>query len=241
MEKDFRQVFYNKYNSKFKSDLFKSVDAEIKSEWKYLDYKLFPLLKEFSNTASILEVGCGRGILLEYLKKKKFDNAIGVDISKEQIELAQSKGLNVIEDDILRFLEISDSSFDIIFAIDLIEHFDKRELLKLFNLFHNKLKENGILILQTPNGQAIFSGRLIYGDLTHLTIFTPGSLKQILKISGFKEILFYEKGPVMKNLVGIVRSILWYIIKFIYNVFLLVESGRRENVLSQNFICRARK
>lgn len=241
MEKDFRKVFYSKYNSKFKNDLFVSIDDEIKSEWKYFDYKLFPLIREFNKEVKILEIGCGRGTLLEYLKGKKYLNVVGIDISREQIEIAQSKGLNAIEGDIFDFLVNSDLNFDVIFAIDFIEHFDKIELLNLFSALYNKLGDNGILIIQTPNGQAMFPGRIIYGDLTHLTIFTPGSLSQILKVTGFKEILFFEKGPVIKNLTGLIRTFLWALQKIFFNIFHLIYNGRREKILTQNFLCRARK
>ncbi|OQY70217.1 MAG: hypothetical protein B6D44_16250 [Ignavibacteriales bacterium UTCHB2] len=241
MENDFRQVFYKVYNSKFQKDLFYSIEKEIKNEWKYLDYKIFPLIKNFPKNASILEVGCGRGALLEYLRAKKFVNVLGVDISKEQIELAKSKNLNAIESDVLSFLKNSDSKYDIIFAIDIIEHFDKKELIELFNALYNKLNENGVVIIQTPNGQAMLPGRIIYGDLTHLTIFTPGSLTQILRVANFKEFTFYEKGPVMKNIKGIIRTFLWTFLKFMYNILLLIECGRTEKILSQNFICKAKK
>ncbi len=241
MENDFRQVFYKVYNSKFKHDPIHSVEIEKKNEWKHFDFKIFPLIRDFSKTVSILEIGCGRGTLLEYLRNKKFTNVIGIDISKEQVDLAQSRGLNAVESDILSFLSDPNSNYDIIFAIDIVEHFDKSELVELFNALYNKLNCNGVLIIQTPNGQAMFPGRIIYGDLTHLTIFTPNSLAQILKLANFNGIVFYEKGPVMKNLKGVIRTILWEIQKFIYNILLLIYCGRGEKILSQNFICRARK
>ncbi|MBW7843564.1 MAG: class I SAM-dependent methyltransferase [Ignavibacterium sp.] len=241
MENDFRQVFYKVYNSKFKHDPFHSIEKEIKKEWKYFDFKIFPLIREFSNTASVLEIGCGRGTLLEYLREKNFTNVIGIDISKEQVDLALSRGLNAVESDVIYFLSNSKSNYDIIFAIDIVEHFDKVELVELFNTLYYKLNYNGVLIIQTPNGHAMFPGRIIYGDLTHLTIFTPGSLSQILKLANFKKIAFYERGPVMKNLKGVIRTILWTIQKFIYNILLIIYCGRGENILSQNFICRAEK
>jgi 2-polyprenyl-3-methyl-5-hydroxy-6-metoxy-1,4-benzoquinol methylase len=238
---DFRTRFYQKYNSTFKQEISNFSHTEIKNEWKYYDYKYLPMLKKYPSDARILEIGCGRGFMLEYLNNKGYKVTEGIDISEEQIKIAKSKNLNVSVADVFSFLSNSELDYDIIILIDIIEHFSKNELLNLFDLIFKRLKSKGMLILHTPNGQAIFSGKLIYGDLTHMTILTPNSLTQILKLFGFDEIRFFERGPVNKNLVGCLRSFIWVIIKFIYNIFLLVESGKKEHILTQNFICTAKK
>lgn len=238
---DFRTRFYQKYNSTFKQEISNFNPTEIINEWKYYDYKYLPMLKQYPSDSRILEIGCGRGFMLEYLNNKGYKVTEGIDISEEQIEIAKSKNLNVNVADVFSFLSTSKQDYDIIIAIDIVEHFSKNELLNLFELIYKALKSKGMLILHTPNGQAIFAGKLIHGDLTHMTILTPNSLTQILKLFGFNEISFFEKGPVNKNLVGCLRLFIWNIIKFKYNIFLLAESGKKERILTQNFICTAKK
>ena len=114
-------------------------------------------------------------------------------------------------------------------------------MIPLFEKIYNNLATNGIFIFHTPNGQSLLSTNLIYGDLTHLTIFTPNSALQLLKLVGFDQITFYEAGPVPKNILGLFRLILWKIIKLGYNFASLVETGNKYEILTQSFTVAARK
>jgi 2-polyprenyl-3-methyl-5-hydroxy-6-metoxy-1,4-benzoquinol methylase len=238
---DFRDHLYKKYNSAFKEHISSFDHKIIENEWSWYKYKYLPLIKNYQKNASIMELGCGRGIMLEFLKNHGYNNLKGIDISEEQIQIAQAKNLIVNFANALEFFNTSDNTYDIIIALDFIEHFSKDELIKLFKLIFDRLNKGGSFIIHTPNGQAILSSRIIYGDLTHLTIFNPYSLLQILRFVGFNSINFYERGPVPKNLKGIIRTILWRIIKIFYNLLLLIESGKSEKILTQNFICVAKK
>ena len=238
---DFRTRLYRKYNSTFKQVISSFDDKIIKKEWDYYNFKYWPHFKKYPIHSKILELGCGRGIMLKFLLKKGFKNIKGIDVSEEQIEIAKRNNLDVQAMDVFRYLDTNNDKFDIIIAIDFIEHFDKQELLILFDGIFDCLNTGGILVVHTPNGQAILSGKMIYGDFTHLTIFTPNSIKQLLELIGFGKIVVYEKGPVPKNLKGAIRSLLWILTKLFYNGILLIESGKTEKILTQNFICVAKK
>lgn len=95
--------------------------------------------------------------------------------------------------------------------------------------------------MQTPNGQGLFPHQVIYGDLTHYTIFTTDSLQQILRLVGFSDIEFSETGPVPANLKGRVRVSLWKLIKFIANTVRKIETGKSQNVWTENIICCCQK
>jgi hypothetical protein len=89
-------------------------------------------------------------------------------------------------------------------ALNFIEHFKKEELILLFKGIFIVLHEGGVLILHTSNGQAILSPHLAYDDLIHLTIFTPNSVQQLLRIVGFKkDYLFMKPDPFRKILKGL--------------------------------------
>jgi SAM-dependent methyltransferase len=186
-------------------------------------------------------VGCGSGVLLAYLAQKGFRNAEGVDISEEQIEIARARNLRIQCGDVFAFLESKVEAYKAVIAIDFIEHFTKEEALNLLPLFFRSLKKDGILLLQTPNGQGLFAAQIIYGDLTHCTIFTPESLRQVLRLAGFDHILFDETGPVQKDLKGTLRLVLWKIIKAGANFARLVEAGKQQNIWTENLICVSRR
>lgn len=241
MKTDFRKKLYEKYNSSFKTYLADFNPKYISSIWKSYDYLYLPLISSLPKDIGILELGCGRGYMLEYLKNHGFSNLKGIDISEEQIEISQKKGFEVKVADAIEYLEKDTAKYKLIFALDFVEHFHKEELFPLFESIFKNLDEGGLLIMHTPNGQAIISSKMIYGDLTHLTIFTPVSAEQILRNIGFKEIKFYESEPVPKNIKGVIRVILWKIIKFCFNLIRLVEIGMKEKILTQNFIIVAKK
>ena len=118
-------------------------------------------------------------------------------------------------------------------ALDFVEHFGKAEQIPLFEAINAALRSGGRLILETPTGRAVCS-QVIYGDLTHLTIFSEGSLSQLLKLTGFERMEFYETGPAPKDLKGRVRGILWRIIKLIANKYArIIESGVEYNGYGQ--------
>jgi methionine biosynthesis protein MetW len=49
------------------------------------------------NNTRVLDVGCGDGVLIEYLKQEKNIDVRGLEISKDKVQICISKGLTVIE------------------------------------------------------------------------------------------------------------------------------------------------
>jgi SAM-dependent methyltransferase len=189
--------------------------------------------------ASVLELGCGQGFMLRYLSSAGFTNLTGIDISAEQVERAQANGFNVIQADAFDYLKKNAGQFEIIVAIDMIEHFKKEELFELLQLIHNALIPGGLFVLQTPNGEGLMPGYVIYGDLTHFTILSPLSLKHILTVTGFKEIRIKELGPAF--LVHFPLFIAWQIVRFIATLVKFFEIGRIQKHWTESIISACRK
>jgi SAM-dependent methyltransferase len=190
----------------------------------------------------ILELGCGNGLFLRYLIESGYNECYGIDISKEQIDIACSLGLtNVEQSDIFDFLESMESAYDLIVARDVIEHFRKDEIFAMLKLISKALKDRGRLILQTPNGESPFGSRYRYWDFTHEIAFTRSSLRQILLSTGFNRINFYETSPVIKGIKSLFRTIAWYTIRKGIQLYLLVETGSSEGIFTQNIIAVADK
>ena len=241
MRKDYRLNYYDSYNSTYNSQLAQVDSKVLSSLFSHYDFKIFPYLKNLSNDSNILELGCGPGYLLDYLKLKGFTNSIGIDISSEQIDIAKSKGHNVRLDDVFNFLRNSTEKYHLIFAFDFIEHFSKDELLELISLIYTHLHNDGLFIIRTPNGQGLFPGQVIYGDLTHQTIFTPNSLTQLFNNVGFSNLSFFENAPVKKNLSGFFRSAMWTIVKIFLNLIMQIEVGGTQKIWTRDFYCVAKK
>ncbi|GMR25282.1 MAG: hypothetical protein BMS9Abin39_0568 [Ignavibacteria bacterium] len=238
---DFREELYRRYSSTFKEHISEFDEKSVATTLSKYRYQYLPILKEFDKDIRILELGCGRGIFLEFLINNGYKNVFGIDVSKEQIDIAKAQTLNVEEIGVLEYLKSSNEKFDLIFAIDLIEHFHKDELILLFEGIYNNLRNGGAFVFHTPNGLGVNANKMIYSDLTHSTIFTPNSALQILKLTGFNEIKFFETEPYAKDVNGILRLLLWKIVKLFSNGIRLIETGGTEKILTQNFIGFSRK
>ena len=60
--------------------------------------KEFQIISDLiENNTRVLDVGCGDGTLMKYLKDKKNIDTRGLEISKEKVQMCVSKGLAVIE------------------------------------------------------------------------------------------------------------------------------------------------
>lgn len=100
-----------------------------------------------------LDIGCGGGLLCEPLSRLGIE-MIGVDASENNIKIAdlhaKNNNLNIqYLHDRIENLNYSDESFDIIFAMEIIEHVADVEF--FINCCSKLLKPNGIIFLSTLN------------------------------------------------------------------------------------------
>ncbi len=240
-QRDFREELYKGYVSAFKKEnLNETAQAQTAYDhWSNARY--FPLFADLPKAAAILDLGCGPGRTMQFLKSKGFTNVVGVDISEEQTAIARNRGLNAITADVNDFLVQHSNEYDMIIMIDVVEHFTKLELLDLFKLIHYSLKRGGIVIYQTCNGEGLYPNQIMFGDLTHMTILSAGSSEQLLRACGFDNISFADTAPVPTGIKGVLRAIAWKFITRKASLIRRIETGKRHKIWTENFISRAQK
>jgi SAM-dependent methyltransferase len=238
---NFRTVLYERYVSAFKGETTPRSPAARASYFRWCDHKVLPLVGDLARDARVLELGCGPGDLLEWLRQRGFTAARGIDVSAEQVALARSIGLDARVADVFEHLDETHEPLDAILAFDFIEHFHRDELMRLVPAVRDALVPGGRLVVQTPNGAGLFPNAVVHGDLTHMTIFSPDSLRQLLRVHGFDEFRFAETGPVPKNAAGLVRSALWAGVRMVAGLVRRIETGRTQPVWTENFLCSCRK
>jgi len=192
-----------------------------------------------NRNSKIIDVGCGYGIYLKELKERGYKNVKGVDISSEQVKAARENGLEeVYEGEAVKFLKEEErESVDVILMIDIIEHMTMEETFSVLEEAHRILKKRGKCIIHVPNAQGLFGMRIRYGDLTHERAFSPKSLQQLLRSTGFTYIEIFEDKPIVHGVWSLVRRILWEIITLLPKLVLLIESpGAISFALSQNIL-----
>ena len=91
------------------------------------EFKIISDLIEKKNR--VLDVGCGDGILMEYLKYNKEIDIRGIEISKDNVQKCLSKGLTVIEGDAEKdLLQFPESSFDFVILSQTLQAFLNPEI-----------------------------------------------------------------------------------------------------------------
>ncbi len=237
----YRQRVYAKYASQFQGSL-SQFDASLASKWgKAYDYYLRGLLPE-DKGAAIVDLACGGGKLLHFFKTRGFTNLAGVDISLEQVKLAAQVIPDVSHCDVLPYLRAATAKFDLITALDVVEHLHKDEILDFFDAAAKSLKSNGRIIIQTNNGATPWGSIHHYDDFTHETCLTPRTLTMLLSLAGFKNIQCRELGPVPfgYSVKSSLRSILWRCIRLSLKLRDLVENGEiGSGIYSRVFIASA--
>jgi len=239
---DYRNRLFRSYVSTFFSSIRDISPELLENQRKY--YKLcFRRFLPKDKNSNILDLGCGYGSFVYFLKKEGYQNVSGVDTSHEQVEVSKMLGVeNIHQEDALTFVHQHNSEFDCISAIDLIEHIPKDCVLEFLDSIYKALKPNGILIIKAPNGGSPFSGAYRYIDFTHSCSLTKESISQLLRAAGFTNIQVHQAGPVVHGLLSAGRWILWQVFRFIMHLYLGAETGVfRGHILTQNLISVAMK
>ena len=85
----------------------------------------FKIIAELIETNTrVLDVGCGDGTLMEFLKNNKKIDIRGIEISKNNVQQCIAKGLTVIEGDAEKDLsQFPDSSFDFVILSQTLQAF----------------------------------------------------------------------------------------------------------------------
>ncbi|MFH1066826.1 MAG: class I SAM-dependent methyltransferase [bacterium] len=223
---NYRQRLYEGYVSHNKKFLNEAMSAgQSERNLANLRRAFCRWLKDVPRDGAVLDVGCGSGAVLTFLKKEGFTRLHGIELSQEQVALAQERFSEVVCADALEYLPHHKNQFALICAFDLLEHFTKNEAFDFLEAARDALVAGGRLLLQLPNGDSPFVGSIAFGDMTHETTYTAVSLRHLLLTCGFEHIQFQEHGPQSTSLWGCVRWALWQMIRQVLKCVHRVETG----------------
>ena len=176
----------------------------------YWDSRMKPFLPADKN-AAFLDLGCGNGDFLLYLKTLGYNNITGVEYSGEMKEITERnvKGIRVVYADATEFLKDGKQSYDFVLCAHLLEHFEKTKVLETFKLVKERLNSGGTFAAMTPNFASPFGIPIAFGDFTHITHFSGPSMAQLASLTGFDIRYIGGNGPVAFGFGGTLRSLLW--------------------------------
>jgi SAM-dependent methyltransferase len=146
-----------------------------------------PYVADFRDGAPVLDIGCGRGELLQLLREAGIE-ARGIDADADMVAFARGEGLDVEQADLVEYLErVDDGSLGGIFMGQVVEHLPPGVLVRSLELAARKLRPGGLLVAETINPLSPLALRHYFADLTHSQPLVPETLQLLARQSGFAE------------------------------------------------------
>lgn len=231
---------YSKYLTTHPFYSSKSVNAD--GSFRFFDKNYLQYLPKEKHS-SVLDIGSGTGDFLAYLRKHNYKNFLGVDISKEQVDFCKkniTKNVQLITS-LNTFLKEHKNSFHFILMNDIIEHIEKEEIIDTLSLILASLKSNGVVVIRTVNLKNRWGMAVRYMDFTHTAGFTEESLKQVMQVAGFANVLLVEEKHPIHDLKSFVRICLKNIFEFFYRLEYIASFGAFHPMISNMLIAVGKK
>lgn len=194
-----------------------SVERFQDSQWEKLDEINFSkgIILDIVKEGSVLDIGCGDGLLLEYLKNKGLA-VKGIDISSVAVDICKKRGLDCSHIDITERLPFKDNSYDNVLLIDVLEHlFQPFEVLKEARRVSKKYVFISVPnFVSLPARLQVLLGKIPENNTPrdgHVYFMTLSIVKSLLERSDLKmnEIIvntFWEKVPVIGSVMKVLKK-----------------------------------
>lgn len=193
-------------------------------------------IKEFfpkKEGLKVLEVGCSNGRWLKWFEKEFGAQTFGLDINPA----GSSSVERFICGDALK-LPFEDQSFDVVFSLGLIEHFDPKSRRLLLEEQARVLKEgSGIIVVEYPNLNPSLNMiyMKVYYDFFmkyHHYLFCTGEIRRHLDELGFEINTFRLLGWVPPRILRLVEKAIRKAIKVDFSFGDLLKKRRFSSIIT---------
>ncbi len=151
-------------------------------------------ITNINKDARILDIGFGMGDFMQVAMEREYD-VFGTDVSEYACNRAMKMGFNVHKGR-LPDVALEDNFFDVVVAIELLEHdYDPMGLIKEI---YRILKPGGLFFHRTANVKMYrLQGRKSHYFMPegHIYYFTSSTMKKYLISAGFELVNFYSYYP----------------------------------------------
>ncbi len=149
----------------------------------YFSKRINHIFNFIKNPKSILDIGCGYGLWLNFCKDK-FEHVYGIDLNQEAVDYARISYNLKVDKLTLEELKNTGKKFDVITMCDVLEHIENPNLVlkNIYSLMHKK----SILYIQVPD---VIGFKIPFGyNLLlphHLWQFNKNTIIELLRKNNF--------------------------------------------------------
>ena len=129
----------------------------------------------------VIDLGCGEGALLLWLKEHGHGRVRGVESNAELSGLAESFGVPVTRADVLDYLRSNGSEPATFFYLDVVEHLPFEANSEVFR----RLPMGSRVIVQTPNTNSLLGHQYYLQVPSHVAPYSPRVLREMLEREGY--------------------------------------------------------
>ncbi len=140
------------------------------------------LQKYIKISDTVVDLGSG---YCDFINNINAFKKYAVDINPDGYKFC-NKNVRFINSSIKKIKHLKSNSINVIFASNLLEHFDDNELNDALSEFNRILRVGGTIILMQPNFK--YAYKEYFDDYTHKKIFTHISLRDYFEANGYKAI-----------------------------------------------------
>lgn len=143
-------------------------------KFKFISRELLSL----PDNSKILEIGCGRGLLLEQIKLDHPTFILkGIDFSKKAIEEVRKRGIPAKVGTLPSCLKKCETEWDAIVGTELLEHLEEDKRLETIQNIYKILAHKGKAIFSVPDNVLPHSEEAL-----HLVCYTQKTFKDFLSM-----------------------------------------------------------
>ena len=182
-----------RFQPTFSADAFES---EFRGSSEELKLRYRELALNFAGQSPVLDIGCGRGELLEVLSGLGVESR-GVETDARLVADAVAAGLDVTRaDGVTHLASLPDRSLGGIALIQVVEHLTPQQVVDLVATARHKVRDGGLMIVETVNPQSLYTfAHSFYLDPTHANPVHPAYLKFLFEQSGWSRVELEWRSP----------------------------------------------
>ena len=235
---DVSQAYAHYLSTHFGGDI-REGDESFYLQERYFRKNYLPHLPQ-RRDARIVDLGCGLGHFLFFLRRAGYTNILGVDVGQECVDFCRERGFPVVQEEICAYLSERTDPVDAFILNDVLEHQTKDLMWLMLELIRSRLVPGGTLLVKVPNvAHPLLGTDSRYLDITHEVGFNENSLEQVLLMAGFTSVrvfgpdIYVTKNPLVNVVARSAAGILDRLFALVFRLYGRTETTIfRKNILA---------